>query len=118
MFICIEIDSEDITIWEQIDKMLASEIGATHIIWGVAGGKNTACKLPSNLFYVNTIAEASDVNAKVKDIVTNLWFGAYRTLTTHSKIWCSSDTPFTKPKLTTLKIKEEETEDSISMREV
>lgn len=55
MWLCLEVDTEEIEIWTEIDKLLSNNLGLTHIIWGVDDKeKSLPCKLPGNLFHGKT----------------------------------------------------------------
>lgn len=70
MFVCIEVETEDITIWKEIDNILAQEFGLTHTLWGVKAADKTTpttCKLPSNLFYGAPTTPETQLSDLIKD---------------------------------------------------
>lgn len=68
MWVCIEIQTEDLEIWHDVDRVLANELGLTHIIWGVKKEENSkpaCCKLPSNLFYIETTEKECGLKSRI-----------------------------------------------------
>jgi hypothetical protein len=51
MFVCLEVYSEDITIWKAVDKVMAEELGLVRGVWGQSEGKAHFAKLPETIFY-------------------------------------------------------------------
>lgn len=39
MWVCIEIDLDNVEVWSQVDKILCEELGLTHVIWGINSKK-------------------------------------------------------------------------------
>lgn len=60
MFVCLELETEDVTVWAEVDKVLANKFGLTSVIWGQSGSTtNHPCQLPSNLYYVQSPIETA-----------------------------------------------------------
>lgn len=71
-YVCIEVDTENISLWKIIDEKLYSELGLSHVVWGVNRKKNNesvACKLPSNLYVAEVSCSAADLCTKVYNIL-------------------------------------------------
>lgn len=79
MFVCLEIDTEDIEIWAKIDMILANELGLTHVVWGTDKEKNNnTCILPSNLFYVHTSMPEVILRDKIMAVLNNNWNDGFK----------------------------------------
>lgn len=75
MWVCIEIQTDDLEIWSTVDRLLASELGCTHIIWGVKKEENNkpvACKLPSNLFHAEPTEKESEFRTRIVELLKSL----------------------------------------------
>lgn len=94
MFVCLEIDTEDITIWTEIDKVLAEKLGLVHILWGVdrKSKKPTCFKMPGNLFYVKSgFNSPVDFRELVETIIKYMWTGGYNLIIIKDEHWSHND---------------------------
>lgn len=90
MFICIEIDSEDITIWEQIDKAILQELGFTHVLWGINGdaAEKPACfPIPSNLFHACATDTAKNISNTVHTLIRKICSVAFNLVVIDDTSW-------------------------------
>ena len=80
MFVCLELDTEDLEIWSQLESSLTKKLGATQVIWGSEGNdeKLVACRLPGNLFHINVHEKESVTLDRVKSVLESTWSGGYR----------------------------------------
>lgn len=114
MWVCLEVETEDLEIWQNIDKLLASEFGLTHVVWGVnRANENTpvACKLPSNLFYTETTDSERGLKDRIEPLLKNLRVG-YKIMVM-DKSWSHQSEDSPKKITPSIKVEEE-----ISSREV
>lgn len=90
MFVCLEVDTEDVTMWKRIDEELATEFGLIHIIWGVRRtekDKPVACKLPDTLFYANTGMEAHQFSITIQNKLSDMFSNGYKIMVIDDKTW-------------------------------
>lgn len=99
MFACLEIDTEDIIVWAEIDKILAESLGLTHILWGVdvKSKKPMYFKLPGNLFYVkSSLDRPLDFRELIETTVKNIWTGGYNIIIIKGEQWSHNDRVLSK----------------------
>lgn len=96
MFVCLEVDTEDVDIWDQIDTALAQKFGCVHILWGAGEDPDktvTPCHLPGNLFYVATTEKEATLSKRILPAVQHIWSGGYR-LICIGTTWHQSEKPY------------------------
>lgn len=111
MFICVELDTEDVILWNRLDKEIAEEVGGVHVIWGSASGdavKKIACLLPTNLFYIDTSATTKQIGKIFIDKIQSLWIGGYRLIVLADGDWHQDSRKYTAKQLPNTKPLEEE----------
>jgi hypothetical protein len=109
MFVCLEISTDDIGIWKQIDEILYSKYGLTHIVWGVDEKRNVnlPCTLPSNLFYAKVSITASELKQLVTEKVRGIWSGGYSIIALDTKTWSQTEKDHPKQSCFTAGVMEE-----------
>lgn len=94
MFVYLEIDTEDVDIWDQIDTALAQKFGCVHILWGSGEDKTVVpCHLPGNLFYVNTTEKERTLSNTILPVIQHIWSGGYRLICIGAS-WSQSEKPY------------------------
>ena len=97
MFVCLEVNTDDIILWEQIEKMMANEFGLTTVLWGVEVADSAAkvpskSILPKNLFYGytaydNTQETCDTFNDMIEEEIRKLGVEDLRVITILHKAW-------------------------------
>lgn len=76
MWVCIEIDLDNVKVWSQVDKILCEEFGLIHVVWGVDNqGKNLPCKLPSNLFFGTIGMREKELSVRIQNLLSPFRIG-------------------------------------------
>ncbi len=87
MFFCLEIDTDDIQIWGEIDSSLAKNYGLVPVVWGQANGKVSPSKLPSNLYFISTTEKAKPLNIMIQEMIKEIWKGSFRLISIEETNW-------------------------------
>lgn len=91
MFVCVELETEDIQVWVEFDSTIAKEFGMASSIWGIdKDKKQIVSPLPNTLYRIQTNCEAVFVRDLLVERMKNLGIG-FSVMVIDDSTWASDD---------------------------